>query len=103
VDVTVDSDDRYRLYFIRRRAIVGMIEVDPVPPHRRQPGLVGHTFDVPPRAVEKGFDTILVVPIAGDDRFALGHLLVEGFPRTDAELHRRVAIRDGAGVRRSSR
>jgi arabinofuranosyltransferase len=99
MDLTVDSDDRYRLYFIRRRAIVGSIEIDPVPPHRRTPGLVSHTFDVPSRAVDQGFDTILVVPIAGDDRYALGHLLVEGFPRTDAELHRRVAIRDGTGVR----
>jgi hypothetical protein len=33
--------------------------------------------------------------VAGDDRYALGHLIVEGTASTDWELYRRVSRRDG--------
>jgi hypothetical protein len=35
-----------------------------------------------------------VTPMAGDNHYALGHLLLEGNPATDWELYRRVAARD---------
>ena len=38
---------------------------------------------------------MLVAPAAGDDNYAIGHLLVDGNPATDGELLKRVAIRDG--------
>ena len=50
---------------------------------------------MPPRAREQGFDTIVVAPAAGDDHYALGHMLLEGNASTDWELYRRVAVRDG--------
>jgi hypothetical protein len=36
-----------------------------------------------------------VAPAAGDDHYAIGHLLVDGNRATDAELLKRVAMRDG--------
>jgi hypothetical protein len=49
----------------------------------------------PVRAREKGFDTVVVAAVAGDDHYALGHLIVEGTTATDWELYRRVSARDG--------
>jgi hypothetical protein len=50
--------------------------------------------DIPPRARAAAFDTIVVAPSAGDNHYAVGHLLVEGNAATDWELYRRVAVRD---------
>jgi arabinofuranosyltransferase len=94
-DVSVDSNDKYVLIFIKGNAAVGRVEIGPVPQHRRKPGLTSYTVDIPSRAERDGFDTVLVAPAAGDDNYAVGHLLVEGNPVTDAELLKRVGIRDG--------
>jgi arabinofuranosyltransferase len=94
-DVSVDSNDKYVLIFVKGNAAVGRVEIGPIPQHRRKPGLTSYTIDVPGRAVRRGFDTVLVAPAAGDDQYAIGHLLVEGNPATDAELLKRVGIRDG--------
>jgi arabinofuranosyltransferase len=94
LDVTLDSDDRYNLIFLQGSRIVSTLEIGPVPPHRRHPGLADYTLDIPPRARAAAFDTIVVSPAAGDSHYALGHLLVEGNPSTDWELYRRVAVRD---------
>jgi arabinofuranosyltransferase len=94
-DVSVDSNDKYVLIFIKGNAAVGRVEIGPIPQHRRRPGLTSYTVDVPSRAVRSGFDTVLVAPAAGDDDYAVGHLLVEGHPATDVELLKRVGIRDG--------
>ena len=97
-DVSVDSNDTYVLIFIKGNTAVGRVEIGPIPPHRRKPGLTPYTIDIPSRAERGGFDTVLVVPAAGDDNYAIGHLLVEGNPATDAELLKRVGIRDGVIV-----
>jgi arabinofuranosyltransferase len=94
-DVSLDSDDRYILTFLRDGARVGALELGPIPEHRRQPGLYSYTVDLPPRAREQGFDTIVVTGARGDGKYALGHLLLDGTPATDPELQRRVAKRDG--------
>jgi arabinofuranosyltransferase len=94
-DVSVDSDDKYALIFIKGNTAVGRVEIGPVPQHRRKAGLASYTIDIPSRAERGGFDTVLVAPAAGDDRYSIGHLLVDGNPATDAELLKRVAIRDG--------
>jgi arabinofuranosyltransferase len=100
VDVTLDSDDRYLLTFLKNGRLLSTLELGPIPPHRRQPGLATYTVDVPPRARSQGFDTLVVAPVAGDDHYALGHLLLEGTPATDWELYRRVAVRDGIATSR---
>ena len=96
LEVALDSNDRYVLTFLKANHILSTLELGPIPEHRRKPGLTIYTVDVPPRARTEGFDTIVVAGVAGDDRYALGHLLLEGVSeRTDALLHEHVAIRDG--------
>lgn len=95
VDVSLDANDKYTLIFVKGNAAVGRVEVGPVPRHRRKTGLASYTVDIPWRAEHGGFDTIVVAPSAGDDQYAIGHLLVDGNPATDAELLKRVAVRDG--------
>jgi hypothetical protein len=70
------------------------MELGPVPAHRRKPGLTSYNMDVPPDALADGFDTIIVSPMDGDDRFAIGHLLLDGVAATQAELDRRREIRE---------
>ena len=94
-DVSVDSNDSYVLVFIKGNEAVGRVAIGPIPPHRRRPGLTSYTVDIPSRAERGGFDTVLVAPAGGDDNYSIGHLLVEGNPATDAELLKRVGIRDG--------
>jgi len=98
-DVSLDSDDKYALIFVKGNAAVGRVEVGPIPPHRRKPGLASYTIDVPWRAEREGFDAVLVAPAAGDDRYAVGHLLVDGYAATDDALRARVAARDGVAPR----
>jgi arabinofuranosyltransferase len=94
LDVSLDSDDRYVLTFLKDATILSTLELGPIPAYRRRPGLTNYTVDVPARAREYGFDTVVVAPAAGDDHYALGHLLIEGTPSTDWELYRRVSLRD---------
>lgn len=95
LDVTLDSDDSYMLTFIRANRIVTTMTLGPIPQHRRQPGLASYTESLPPTATREGFDTIVIGPLAGEN-FAIGHLLLDGHAPTDAELSRRIMIRDRA-------
>jgi arabinofuranosyltransferase len=95
LDVSLDADDRYLLTFLKNGEILSTLELGPIPTYRRQPGLTNYTADIPARARERGFDTIVVAGVAGDDHYALGHLIVEGTAATDWELYRRVSLRDG--------
>ena len=94
LDITLDSDDRYFITFLSGARIVSTLDLGPIPEYRRQSGLTDYTVDVPGRARRDGFDTIVVSPVAGDNHYAIGHLLIEGNPATDWELYRRVAMRD---------
>ncbi len=93
--IALESDDRYLLTFLKGPAIVSTLELGPIPQHRRKPGLATYVEDVPPGARERGFDTIVVAPVGGDNHYALGHLLVEGYAATDWRLYREVSARDG--------
>jgi arabinofuranosyltransferase len=93
LDVALDSDDEYLLFFLRDNRIVSTMPLGPVPEYRRQPGLASYTGNLPPSATAEGFDTIVVTTVAGE-RFAVGHLLLDGYAPTDALLARRVYLRD---------
>ena len=95
LDISLDSDDRYVLTFLKGGKTLSTLELGPIPTYRREPGLINYTADVPARAREEGFDTIVVAGAAGDEHYALGHLIVEGTAATDWELYRRVSVRDG--------
>jgi arabinofuranosyltransferase len=98
-DVSLDSNDKYVLVFIKGNTSMGRVELGPIPEYRRKPGLTSYTIDIPPRAARKGFDTVLVAPGSGDESYAVGHLLVDGNPATDQELLTRVAQRDGVPLK----
>jgi arabinofuranosyltransferase len=93
IEVSLDSDDKYELLFLKQGRLVTRMELGPIPQHRRQSGLAAYTEDLPASATERGFDTIVVAPAAGE-AFAFGHLLLDGHGATDAELARRVSERD---------
>jgi arabinofuranosyltransferase len=75
VDIAVDSNDRYLLMFLRDGRMLSSVEIGPIPEYRRVPGLVNYAVEVPPRAA-KGFDLLLVTPQAGDQKYALGHVIL---------------------------
>jgi arabinofuranosyltransferase len=86
LDISLDSNDQYRIIFFKQHKKIAHVDVGPVPQHRRQPGLVSYVVDIPQRAVEAGFDTIFVTTLVGEDNaYAVGHLLLDGYAPT-AEL-----------------
>lgn len=79
LEVTLDSNDTYRIVFLKRFRKIAHVDVGPVPQHRRQPGLASYVVNIPPGAVDAGFDTIFVTTLVGDDNaYAVGHLLLDG-------------------------
>ena len=99
LDISVPSDEAYRLEFVKKNRLISTAEFGPVPEYRRKPGLAAYTLDVPAHAVASGFDTIVAVHVSGGSTHAIGHLILEGSPTTDPELLHRVAVRDGFAVR----
>jgi arabinofuranosyltransferase len=89
LDITLDSDDRYRLTFLKKNRIMGAVVVDVVPRDQRKPGLASHIVTIPERPRRLGFDTIVIVEVAGDEKKAVGHLLLDGEEATALELGRR--------------
>jgi arabinofuranosyltransferase len=76
IDISVDSDDSYAIFFLEQGKLVGRLEIEPVPEHRRPSGLIRFPADLPPGAAERGFDTIVVSGAPGDDPPAIGHLIL---------------------------
>jgi arabinofuranosyltransferase len=99
LDISVSSEDAYKLEFIKKNNLIGVLEFGPIPEHRRRPGLTRYTLDIPARAATGGFDTIVIGFVKGGTSHALGHLLLDGNPTTDPELLHRVALRDGVGAK----
>ena len=89
LDISLDSDDRHRLIFLKRNHVVGGVLVDVVPKETRKPGLASHIVAIPERVRRLGFDTIVVIVLAGDAQRAVGHLLLDGEESTALELGRR--------------
>jgi arabinofuranosyltransferase len=77
VEIALDSNDMYRLTFIGNDRARSTVELGPVPEYRRTAGLVNYTLDVPPRASAQGFDILLITPVSGDNRYAVGHVLLQ--------------------------
>lgn len=96
LDVSLDANDQYRVTFLKQFKKIAHVDVGPVPRHRRQPGLASYVVDLPTRAVREGFDTMTVAVIVGDDQtYGMGHLLLDGYGPTDAQLKERVAALRG--------
>jgi arabinofuranosyltransferase len=90
LDVSLDSNDTYRIVFLKKYKKIAHVDVGPVPQHRRGPGLASYVVDLPPSAVEVGFDTVFVTTLVGDDNaYAVGHLLLDGYGPTETLLRER--------------
>ena len=62
LDLTLDSDDRYTLTFLKSGRMLSLLELGPVPEYRRSRGSPTNRGR-PPRARAQGFDTVVVSPV----------------------------------------
>ncbi|MFZ5981602.1 MAG: sulfatase-like hydrolase/transferase, partial [Candidatus Zixiibacteriota bacterium] len=72
LEISVDHDDGYVLYFRKDTTLSALVNV--VPKRIESGGLRVDTLIVPEPARQKDYDNILVSPYAGDGRYSLGHL-----------------------------
>lgn len=70
VEVSLDNNDAYRLTWYRAGQPLGHVDL---PRSASAPGLRLAVVDAP-AVVRAGYDTIGVMPLFGDGRYALGHL-----------------------------
>jgi arabinofuranosyltransferase len=77
IDISLDSDDRYFLTFLKKGRLQSTMELGPIPEYRRTVGLMRYRLDIPPRAARDGFDLLLIAPGGGDGHYAIGHLIVQ--------------------------
>jgi len=72
LEISVDSNDRYRMIFFDSTNEVGAVEIPPT--FQKIGGMAVDTVQVPPAAVENGYDHVVVVPVKGDEAYSFGHL-----------------------------
>ena len=87
IDASLNSSDDYKFTFLKGEDVVATMDIGKVPEHRRHGGMASHPLDLPPEATRRGFDTIVVERIGGDDAYVIGHLLIEGNAATDPDLY----------------
>lgn len=77
MDISLDGNDTYRISYVWADANGNetvVAEQDVPLPSGRPRGLAEHDIQVPQVAVEAGYNTIVIKRLAGDGRYALGHL-----------------------------
>lgn len=76
MEYSIDHNDTYMIYFRLDSTIVAAGEIDPhtIPGG----GLRVERSRVPAEAVKRGFNNILILPVAGDGKYALGHIRFAG-------------------------
>ncbi len=78
IEVSFDSNDTYRVIFLRQFRKVAHLDFGPIPQHRRAPGLATYKARLPEAAAREGFDTVFVTTLAGDDKaYGMGHLVIK--------------------------
>jgi len=73
VELSVDSNDQYRVRFFAGEAEQGTVLVAAT---RGTHDLVVHRLEVPEPARTAGFDRVEIVPVTGDRSYSLGHLVI---------------------------
>lgn len=73
MEISLDHTDDYKVVFLRDKEEVGGIDVAGKVGKR---GLTIHQLKIPASAYKKGFDKIRVLPMRGDNRYSMGHLLL---------------------------
>lgn len=74
LSTSLDNNDGYRLRFLRAGEMVGQVGIPAV---NSGDGLAVQEVDVPQAAVDSGYDHVQVLPEGGDQRYAIGHLLLD--------------------------
>lgn len=73
LEVSLDGNDIYQLVYLSGSARVA---AQTIPAPSLSPGLAVHRLDVPPGAAARGYDRIRILPMQGDDTYALGHVIL---------------------------
>lgn len=74
IEIGLDNNDHYQISYFSGSQLLAKQKVAP----KRVPagGLAIHILDVPATAIEKGFDTIKILPKTGDGIYAVGYLKI---------------------------
>ncbi len=73
LEISVDHNDHYRLEYHRDTAVVAVDTI--VSRWVEERGLRVDTLTVPRKALETGYDNIVIFPLKGDGMYAMGHLV----------------------------
>ncbi|MBI5880208.1 MAG: hypothetical protein HZB53_21365 [Chloroflexi bacterium] len=74
IDLSFDSNDQYRLTFMRGARALGSLVLGPRPLPKG--GLTRYVLPLPAGISTDGFDAVLVEALEGDGAYALGHFVV---------------------------
>tara|TARA_R110001592_G_scaffold35760_2_gene121386 strand:- start:2964 stop:3830 length:867 start_codon:yes stop_codon:yes gene_type:complete len=72
-EVSLDLNDVYRFRFLSAGELLDTAEVGPS--FARPRGMEIYTVNIPEDVVKHGFDEIHIVPVSGDEKFSVGHLI----------------------------
>ena len=78
IALTLSSDDAYLLRYFRGPQLIAEQRIPP--PEYPEDGLALHTLNVPPAALQTGYDRLRLFPLQGAEPFAFGHLTLTGEP-----------------------
>ena len=74
LEIALDSSDSYRLTFLNGGEETGTLLILP---EKKLYGMFNHTRNLPENCINKGFDTIIIVPVESDNACSLGAIKVE--------------------------
>ena len=74
VETTLDINDDYRLVYLLNGT---QINTQVIPGDYNKSGLEYHLISVPDDVTRKGFDSIRILPISGDNAYYMGHIAVK--------------------------
>ncbi len=74
IELSTDNNDFYTLIFFHGERQVGLQIL--APPQSHSGGLVIHRVSLSEALRSTGYDRVVVLPVLGDDRFAVGHFIV---------------------------
>jgi hypothetical protein len=70
ITLSTDSNDEYLILYLNGDKVLGRSLI----PRRNFGGLSSATLSVSPQATEAGYDSIVILPIDGDNYYSLGHI-----------------------------
>lgn len=74
LEISLDHNDDYKILFQMGDGLLATAIIESS--RMKTGGLAVHRVEVPQEAARKGYDTLIVMPHAGDKKYSLGHVLV---------------------------